>query len=238
MRRYRALACDYDGTIAPEGGRVDPGTLQALKKVQRSGRKLLLVTGRRISELVSIFPALAVFDCIVAENGAVLYNPKAGEQTMLAPPPPAGFVETLRARGVDPIWVGSAIVATVVPHDSIVHSVIRDLKLELRVFMNKGGVMVLPPGVNKVSGLNAALKRYGLQPEQVIGVGDAENDEAFLLACGYSVAVANALQAIKQRVDLVTKCPHGGGIVELVDRIVDIPAKPATISTHEHKYSE
>ena len=57
---------------------------------------------------------------------------------------------------------------------------IRDLGLELQVIFNKGAVMVLPAGVNKASGLAAALADLGLSPHNVVGVGDAENDHAFL----------------------------------------------------------
>ena len=57
---------------------------------------------------------------------------------------------------------------------------IRDLGLELQIIFNKGAVMVLPAGVNKASGLAVALARLGLSPHNVVGVGDAENDHAFL----------------------------------------------------------
>ena len=57
---------------------------------------------------------------------------------------------------------------------------IRDLGLELQVIFNKGAVMVLPSGVNKATGLDAALDELGLSPHNVVGVGDAENDHAFL----------------------------------------------------------
>ncbi len=57
--------------------------------------------------------------------------------------------------------------------------------------------MVLPAGVNKASGLAAALARLQLSPLNVVGIGDAENDHAFLRACGCAVAVANALLMVK-----------------------------------------
>ena len=60
---------------------------------------------------------------------------------------------------------------------------IRELGLELQVIFNKGAVMVLPTGVNKATGLAAALDELGLSPHNVVGVGDAENDHAFLALC-------------------------------------------------------
>ena len=53
--RYLALACDYDGTLA-HGGVVSEQTVSALTYLRSSGRKLLLVTGRRLDDIARIFP--------------------------------------------------------------------------------------------------------------------------------------------------------------------------------------
>jgi hydroxymethylpyrimidine pyrophosphatase-like HAD family hydrolase len=98
--------------------------------------------------------------------------------------------------------------------------VIRELGLELHVILNKGAVMVLPAGVNKATGLAAALDGMGVSPHNVVGVGDAENDHAFLELCACSAAVANALPALKERADLVTSRTHGAGVVELIDKLI------------------
>src|ERR1700683_3727432 len=66
---------------------------------------------------------------------------------------------------------------------------IRDMGLEMQVIFNKGAVMVLPSGINKATGLQAAAAEMGLSPHDVVGVGDAENDHSFLELCGYAVAV-------------------------------------------------
>jgi HAD superfamily hydrolase (TIGR01484 family) len=56
---------------------------------------------------------------------------------------------------------------------------IRELGLELQVIFNKGAVMVLPSGINKATGLRAALDELQLSPHDAVAVGDAENDHAF-----------------------------------------------------------
>ena len=98
---------------------------------------------------------------------------------------------------------------------------IRELGLELQIIFNKGAVMVLPAGVNKASGLAAALERLKLSPLNVVGIGDAENDHAFLRACGCAVAVANALPMVKDDAEIVTDAPRGAGVAELIGRLVD-----------------
>jgi hydroxymethylpyrimidine pyrophosphatase-like HAD family hydrolase/energy-coupling factor transporter ATP-binding protein EcfA2 len=216
--RYVALACDYDGTLASDGRVAEP-TLEALRRLRASGRKLVLVTGRELEELISVFPALDLFEWVVAENGALLYQPSTRTEKSLGDPPPAEFLRELKTRGV-PISVGRVIVATWEPHETTVLAVIRDLGLERQVIFNKGAVMVLPSGVNKATGLQAALEELGLTPHNVVGIGDAENDHAFLRLCECSVAVANALPLVKQGADMVTIGDHGAGVVELVDVLV------------------
>jgi hydroxymethylpyrimidine pyrophosphatase-like HAD family hydrolase len=60
-------------------------------------------------------------------------------------------------------------------------------------------------------------------------VGDAENDLAFLRACGMAVAVSNALQSVKDRADVVTARARGAGVAELIDRLMRCtPSSPGT----------
>ena len=210
---FVALAADYDGTLARDGV-VDSATVDALNEVKRSGRKLLMVTGRELSELAGAFPELGLFDLVIAENGALLFDPAKQQETLLAEPPPPAFIERLQELGVAPLTVGRSIVATWEPNERIVLEVIREFGLELHIIFNKGAVMVLPSNVNKAWGLKRALKRLCLSPHNVVGIGDAENDQAFLSACGCSVAVANALPAVKAKADLVV-ADHGAGVVEL-----------------------
>jgi hydroxymethylpyrimidine pyrophosphatase-like HAD family hydrolase len=217
--RYTVLASDYDGTLAKDGV-VAPQTIGALDRFRSTGRRLVMVTGREVSDLESVFPRLDLFDCVVAENGAVLYWPGRCEKRVLAEPPSAAFTETLKQRGVRPLAVGDVIVATVVPNELIVLEVIRELGLELQIFFNKSSVMILPTGVNKMTGLSAALAVWEVPEKQVVGVGDAENDHAFLKRCGLSAAVANALPAVKETAALTMKGSHGAGVVELIEVIL------------------
>jgi HAD superfamily hydrolase (TIGR01484 family) len=217
--RYHALAADYDGTLAHHG-RIDDATWAALRKLRDSGRKIIMVTGRELDELLGIIEQPEVFDRIVAENGGLIYEPATKEIRLACAPPPANFVEALAERGVEPVSVGRVIVATWEPHQDSVLAAIHDLGLELQVIFNKGAVMVLPSGVNKATGLAAALVELGLSPHNVVGIGDAENDHALLASCECGVAVANALPALKQRADHVTSHDHGAGVAELIDRLL------------------
>lgn len=217
--RFVALASDYDGTLA-EHGLVDEETIGALQAFRQSGRKLILVSGRELDDLRTVFSRFDLFDCIVGENGAVLYMPATREKRVLAPPPKQQLIDELRRRGITKLGIGDAILATWHPYETIVLGAIRDLGLELHVVFNKGAVMVLPTGVNKKSGLEAALQSMGISAHNVVGIGDAENDHAFLDYCECSMAVANALDAVKETADRVTRGHHGAGVAEVIQAIL------------------
>src|ERR1700680_273059 len=208
--RYQPLAFDYDGPIARDG-RVDDETIAALGRLRDTGRRLILVTGRQLQDLLAVCPHVGLFDRVVAENGAVVYWPAKREEKLLGEPPPEPVLRELRERGVFPVAVGRVIVATWKPHETTVLEVIRDLGLGLHVTFNKDAVMVLPAGLNKATGLTEALRELGLSAHNVVGIGDAENDRDFLRLCACRIAVANALPMLKDAADLVTRTDHGDG---------------------------
>jgi hydroxymethylpyrimidine pyrophosphatase-like HAD family hydrolase len=217
--KYRALACDYDGTLAYDGV-VTASTAAAIERFRASGRLLFMVTGRELPELKQVCPILNRFEWVVAENGALLHRPATDETRLLCEPAAPALVELLRRFKVNPLSVGQAIIATVEPNEVIVLEEIKRLGLELQVIFNKGSVMVLPSGVNKAFGLAALLEEAKISADEVVGVGDAENDHAFLEACGIGVAVANALPKLKERADFVTNGARGDGVTELIDMIL------------------
>lgn len=231
--RYFALAADYDGTLAFSGV-VAESTLGAIERLTASGRRFLIVTGRVLPDLLEIFPQVSLCERVVAENGAVLYRPATKEIRLLAPPPLPAFVEELRRRKVTPLHVGQTIIATCSPYEKVILEVIRDFGLELRIIFNKGAVMVLPAGINKGSGLLAALDELDLSPHNTVAIGDAENDHALLNFCEYAAAVQNAIPMLKNTADRTMDGNHGTGVVEIIDALLhdDLAAADQTVSRH------
>ncbi len=216
--RFQVLATDYDGTLATHGT-VYAETTHALVQLKASGRRVLLVTGRELPDLKRVYPEYAVFDRIVAENGALLYEPASDNEKLLCEPASSALEDRLRGMHI-PISVGRAVIATSEPYHHAVLETIHELGLELQVTFNKGSVMVLPSGVNKATGLAKALEEIGAKAAETVAIGDAENDHAFLAASGIGVAVANALPSLKSRAHIVTHGTHGAGVVEIVDELL------------------
>ncbi len=94
--------------------------------------------------------------------------------------------------------------------------------------------MILPSGTNKATGLDAALLELGLSAHNCVGVGDAENDHAFLRLCECGVAVANALPLVQERADWVTPARNGDGVIQLIDKLIagDLADLEARLSRH------
>ncbi|HSB68320.1 MAG TPA: HAD hydrolase family protein [Candidatus Methylomirabilis sp.] len=210
------LACDFDGTIA-EQGRMADATLRALERVRESGRKLVLVTGRTLSDLESTCPVCErLFDAIVGKNGAVLYLPGERECRRLGEPPEPALLRDLRRRGVV-FSLGTSSIHTSAAFAEAALLAIRATGVDRALVFNRNSLMLLPAGVTKGSGLEAALGAVEVSPHNAIGIGDAENDHAVLALCELGVAVADAVPALRERADYVTRAPAARGVVEFIE---------------------
>ncbi|MFA6084887.1 HAD-IIB family hydrolase [Mucilaginibacter sp.] len=231
--RYHVLATDYDGTLA-KNERVSPEIIKSLERLKASGRKLILVTGRELEDLQRVFPECALFDRIVAENGALIYQPATLIEKVLGKRPPESFILKLKAQQIKPLSVGRVIVATWEPHQVAVLNTIKKTGLEYQVIFNKGAVMILPPGINKARGLHEALKELAISEHNTVAIGDAENDNAMLQNVECAVAVNNALPQVKATADWTTDHHHGEGVAELINQMIedDLAALDHRLSRH------
>jgi hydroxymethylpyrimidine pyrophosphatase-like HAD family hydrolase len=213
--RHRVLACDYDGTLATDGV-CSPSTIASLGRIAESGMRLILVTGRTREELEAVFDAIPLFAEIVVENGAVVIDSATGEETLLAPLLPRALVEELQRTGVEPLVIGRVLCSTDVSQRPKLLAAIAKLGIDRQVVRNRDSAMVLPPGISKRTGFEVALRAIGELPVNAVAVGDGENDVALFAVAGVSVAVANAVDVLKARADVVLTQPNGKGVADLV----------------------
>jgi hydroxymethylpyrimidine pyrophosphatase-like HAD family hydrolase len=217
--RYVAIAAGFDGTLARDG-RCDERCIDALRALSATGRKLILVTARELRELLEIFPEARLFDYVVAENGAVMHRPATRESQILAQAPPEILLQELRRRHVTPLSVGSSIVRTVHANEAEVSEALRKLQLDFQLVTNPGALMMLPAGVNKASGVWAALKELGVSRHNLVAIGDGENDLALFEFAEHAVAVQNADPLVKRVANRTTLGAYCDGFLELAREIV------------------
>jgi hydroxymethylpyrimidine pyrophosphatase-like HAD family hydrolase len=216
--RYAALATDGDGTVLKDNRMADEVAV-ALERYRAVGGRLFLVTGERVEQLAE-FPRLDLFDQVVAENGAVLFDPATRNEIVLCDPPPAKLIETLRTHGACDVKCGRVVITTKKDSKCEVEDVLAASKVNWQIINNRKDLLLLPTGVDKASGLTALLKKIGMRAEQVAGVGDAENDIALISACGLAVAVSDAVPRLKKHAQFITKGGAGHGVVELLERMM------------------
>jgi hydroxymethylpyrimidine pyrophosphatase-like HAD family hydrolase len=225
------IATDFDGTIS-EGDRLAPDAGLVLRRWREAGRIAVLVSGRPFEFLRDLQDHEQAFDLIVAENGAVVYNPYSDEMRLPFGEVPDDLVDTLDELGI-PLWRGIAIAGTMLPYDDAVWVASRELGLPIHVETNRSEVMLMPPGASKGAGLRNLLRSEGLSPRNLLAIGDAENDYSLLQVAEVKVAVANAVEGLRATADYVTPRAGPAGVARFVEhylfdgRPFDFPIRSA-----------
>ena len=231
---FKALACDYDGTLASED-RIPPSVREALERARKAGLRLLLVTGRTFFELTRVCDCLELFDVVVAENGAVLYYPSSAMIRDQGPPVPGRLLAELDRRGIY-YQVGRVIVGTARGDEGAVKDALAAAGVTRDLIHNRAALMLLPANVSKGSGVEQALRGLGLSPHDVLAVGDAENDVSLFDACGFSACPSDSLQTIRERVDWVFPGVHGAGIATAITEQI-LPDRLVIPDSSRHRIS-
>ncbi len=214
----RVLAVDYDGTIA-EHGRVGAVTEATLRSVREADFRMILVSGRRLQNILPICGVLDLFDRVILENGAVSYCPQTGTDQLIAPAVNERFLADLeRELPGAPLFIGRSMVATSARNAERIEMVIERGGFDLHVVGCGERVLVLPAGVDKGSGLSHALADLGLGRDRVVAVGDEENDIALFSGCALRAAVGTASPQLKAAADIVLP----GGCEESMRRLADL----------------
>ena len=79
---------------------------------------------------------------------------------------------------------------------------------------------VIPSVINKGQGLRDTCRVLGIQPEETVAFGDAENDIPMLTAAGVGVAMGNASDKVKAAADAVTASNNEDGIAQWLERMM------------------
>jgi Cof subfamily protein (haloacid dehalogenase superfamily) len=81
---------------------------------------------------------------------------------------------------------------------------------------------VMRSGVSKGAGLETAMLRRGLKPEEVIALGDEENDLLMFKATGFSAAPANARENVKAAADRIFGSNAEEGLAAFLEELFEL----------------
>lgn len=85
---------------------------------------------------------------------------------------------------------------------------------------NKVHVVITHPLASKQHGVLEVAKILNISPKEIIGIGEGYNDFSFLMACGFKVAMGNAIDAIKAIADYVAPSVEDDGVADVIEKFV------------------
>ena len=216
MKLRDVMVFDYDGTLTLEDGVIPKETVEMLSRVhQKNLAELGIVSGRDLDFLMRTNESIGnLFSFLVAENGAISYFLDTNERIVRGEEWSKKAREVFANVGYSVNFYQIILTASVV-YTEQVSETLKVSGLESKVVLNKDSVMVMPPTVDKGTGVSSAIAHIGpTKPLRVTCFGDGENDEALFAPADRRIAVSNAVPSLKLIADQVTTAPGGLGIIQ------------------------
>lgn len=91
------------------------------------------------------------------------------------------------------------------------YSIIRSVDFMIE-FMKKG--------CNKATGIEKLAQHLGIKKEEIIAIGDANNDKEMIEFAGLGVAMGNADDEIKKMANFITKSNEKDGVAYVIDKFI------------------
>jgi len=164
----KILATDYDDTLATDGV-IAEETIAALQQFRARGNQVVLVTGRILDDFFRVCPVHTFLDWIVAENGAVFYNVLTQIIELLCNPFSQASLFKLRSLGIQDLDFGRVMVSTSRSYIKNLEQWIDMSEEKIQIISNRESLMILPSGIDKLTGLNQVLDRMDTSLDEVMG---------------------------------------------------------------------
>jgi Cof subfamily protein (haloacid dehalogenase superfamily) len=81
-------------------------------------------------------------------------------------------------------------------------------------------IEIMAPDISKGNAVNVLADYYGVLPEEVICVGDNENDLSMIEYAGLGVAMGNATEELKLAADYITDTNENDGVAKVIERFI------------------
>lgn len=78
----------------------------------------------------------------------------------------------------------------------------------------------LKPGINKGIGLSVLSESLNISKEEIIAVGDADNDIAMIKYAGLGVAMGNAFPQVKEAANYITDTNDEDGVAKVIEKFI------------------
>jgi len=240
-----AAALDLDGTVIGPNENISPAVHEAIVRLAERIH-VFIATGREPADVLRYANELGLTTPQLCDGGANILDPVQGVSTWTAPLGPVNaeaVVTRLREMGsafVATHASGTASTFDDVPDWDLIRVSALDLDedtadalaTEFRRNKNMYVIKAVLPynglwavdftlaGVDKASGIARVGQTLGVNPTNMVAVGDSYNDLPMLEACGFSVAMGNAPPEVKDAAEFVAPSVAEDGLAVAINEYV------------------
>ena len=247
--KYKAVVSDVDGTLVHSALDALPSkrVVDVVTRLQEAGIHFCIATGRPLAYAMRIIEALNLTSPVVVQGGASVYDPvkkvTVWEQT-IALPAVKKVLEVLKNEH----YKYDAIIDGI-PHFNIDENLQKRVtcigvfkvpksdherlkkKIEgisgIHITSSSGwdgpkyiSVDITAPEATKLHGILKISQILSIDTKEIVGIGDHYNDFPLLLACGFKIAMGNAVEDLKAIADYVAPPLSEDGAAEAIERFV------------------
>ncbi len=218
---FKAVALDIDGTITDENLLMCPEAINGIRELKSMGLEVIVCSGNVLPIAYAISFYTGARGPIVAENGGVIYHDK--QVWVLSEQEKAleAFSYLSERMQVKRLFTDRWRESEVGFYQDVDVEDVRKILKGHDVLVESSGfaIHLMPGHLTKMDGLRFLSEKLGISAEEIIAIGDGDNDARMMEGCGYGIAVANASEDAKRAANYVTKEKHGKGFMEAVEHI-------------------
>jgi phosphoglycolate phosphatase (TIGR01487 family) len=222
----KALLTDIDGTLTDGTRRINTDAIRLIRSLVDNGILVVLASGNTSCSLEALCRMIGTQGAFIAENGGAYrtgYSGKLrikGDQAICKT-----ALEILqdhyRSRGSELTLLSpeyryaDLAFARTVPVEEV-KDLLRDVPVQV---LDTGfAIHLQSPGVNKGTTFLDFAEEYGLDPKEVLAIGDCINDTQMIKNAGIGITVANGHPETKAAAAYVAEKIYGDGFVEGITR--------------------
>jgi hypothetical protein len=220
--KLKAIALDIGGTITDETRRVCVNAVNAIYRAENKGVPIIFVTGNVMCAAKAISILLGTTGGLVAENGGVIES--QGKKKILG-----NITECQKAYEflkskfeVKKVELSDQRVSELAIERTLPEKLVKETVKDFNVVVydTKFAIHLTDPSVDKGSSLKVITNDLGIKMDEILAIGDSENDIEFLRVAGVKVAVNNADNELKDIADYITEKSYGDGVAEAIERFI------------------
>jgi phosphoglycolate phosphatase (TIGR01487 family) len=189
----------------------------SISRSRPSMSHVMLATGNVLPVAFGLSAFLGVKGPVIAENGGlVYYKEQIYKLQSIETPVRAGEYLKERMPEAERLFTDNWRETEVGLKRSADLDKVKKILFEWPVEIEATGfaIHIMEPGHSKLKGVLKGCELLGIHPQQVLAIGDSDNDVRLMRGVGQSVAVGNASLLAKQAATFVADSSHVEGVME------------------------